>query len=401
MVKILFFCSKFPPQAGGAGIDAFHLGKDLSAEQHEIHVVCEHVQGLEKYEKLNDDYTVYRVKVPFLRNRGSGLYFIALCLGIFFKGTRIILQHHPDILHCHDTATGIAGLLTKFFTRIPTVFKFGGSMTYEYLCNTNKNGWDPALGENWAWEHGRGMAKVLLAIEKQFYLRFDRTYPIAQYLVDILKRHLAIDDKKIKLIHNGVDVDVIRKENFKEIKKDLGVRKYIFTGVRFVKYKGVHVLIEACKPILDKCDAHLVIAGSGPEEVSLKKLAGNNPRIIFTGNLPWDDNIRYVRSADMFVLPSFADKTPSCLMEALALEVPCIASDIDGVKELITPGGGLLVETDNPQLLAEKIEWMIQNPLEAQKMGQAGREYMISHFQWKMTRTNIKQLYHDLLGVNE
>lgn len=396
-MKVVFYCSKFPPQAGGAGIDAYQLGKDLSEEGHQVYVVCEHAPGLEKYTQLNHNFFVYRVKVPFITNRGSGLYFIALCFGIALKGIRLIFQKKPALLHCHDTATGIAGLISKFVTRKPTVFKFGGSMTYEYLCNANQNGWDPALGENWAWENSKGIAAVLLAIEKQYFMRFDRIYPIAQYLVDILKRHLQPADHKIRLIHNGVDVEKLKREYFNDIKSGLKIDRLIFAGVRFVKYKGIHILIEACLPILEKYKAHLVLAGSGPEEKKLRQLAGNNPRIIFAGNLPWEKNMRYVRSADIYVLPTFVDKTPSSLMEALALGTPCITSDIDGVRELITPGGGILVEPKNPVALREKIEWALENASQLKQMGETGRAFMIAEFQWKKTRESIKELYGDLL----
>jgi len=398
-VKFIFYCSKFPPQAGGAGIDAYNLGKDLSEEQHQVDVVCEHVPGLLKFEQLNEHYFVHRVRVPFIKNRGSGIYFIVLCLGIALKGIGLILRKKPDILHCHDTATGIAGLITKTVTRKPAIFKFGGSMTYEYLSNkANTNGWDPAVGESWPWEHGAGFTKILLAVEKQFFIRFDVIYPIAQYLVDLLKKHLKLTDAKIKLIHNGIDTDNIRKEHFKNIKENLQIRRMIFTGVRFAKYKGVHILIEACQPLLSKLDAHLVIAGAGPDEKILKQMSLGNSRIIFTGNLPWEENMNYVRSADVFVLPTLVDKTPSCLMEALALEVPCIASDIDGVRELITPGGGLLVAANNPHAMAEKITWVLEHPTEAREMGKIGRAFMIAEFQWKKTRESIKQLYWQLMN---
>ncbi len=399
-MKLIFYCSKFPPQPGGAGIDAYHLGLDLSNEGHTVFVVCEHAPGLKKFEQLNENYFVYRAGVPFIKNRGSGIYFIGLCLRIAMKGIRVIIKEKPDLLHCHDTATGIAGLITKLLTRKKTVFKFGGSMTYEYLCNSNKNGWDPAVGESWIWENKLGTASALRFVEKQFYLKFDRIYPIAQYLVDILKKYLHLSDEKLKLIHNGINTDEIVRGRFKTVEDKTRFPKLIYTGVRFVKYKGVHVLIEACKPILEKLDAHLVIAGSGPEEKKLRALAQNHPRIIFKGSLDWQENLRYVRSADVFVLPTLVDKTPSCLMEALSLETPCIASDINGVNELITPGGGLLVESNNPAALGQSISWMLTHPEEAETMGKKGREFMVAQFQWKMTRENIKALYSDLLNRN-
>ncbi|MBD3289333.1 glycosyltransferase [candidate division KSB1 bacterium] len=395
-MRFVFYCSKFPPQPGGAGIDAYYLGRDLSEDGHEVHVVCEHAPGLKKFEKLNDRYSIYRVAVPLIKNRGSGAYFLSLCAGIARRGIRVINKENIDIVHCHDTATGIAGLITKFITRKPTVFKFGGSMTYEYLCNSNMNGWDPAVGESWAWENSTGMAKSVLGIEKQFFIRFDKIYPIAQYLVDILKKHLDLPNGKVKLIHNGIDTKSIRKENFKNIKNDLKINKMIFTGVRFVKYKGVHVLIEACKPILQKLNAHLVIAGDGPERATLKKMAAGCENIIFSGNLSWEDNMNYVRSADVFVLPTLVDKTPSSLMEALAMETPCITSEIDGVRELIAPGCGITVEPNNSDALADKICWVLEHPDEAKKMGKRGREFIINEFRWDLTADKIKELYAEL-----
>ena len=395
-MKLLYYCSKFPPQAGGAGIDAYQLGKDLSQEGHQIFVVCEHAPGLKKFEKLNENYSVYRVSIPGL-NRGSGVYFVLLCLAIAWKGIRIVWREKPDILHGHDTATGISGLLTKWMTRIPVVFKFGGSMTYEYLCNNRPTGFEPINGENGAWSHPVGIGKWLLKIEKQFFKQFDRIYPIAQYLVDMLHQHIQLNPEKIHLIHNGVDVDKIQPKIFLPAVLPPGVKRYIFTGIRFVKYKGVHVLIDACQPILDDLDLHLIIAGSGPEEEALHKQAAGNPRIIFTGNLSWQENMSYVRSASVYVLPSFVDKTPSSLMEALALEAPCIASDIDGVKELVRPGAGMLVPPNQPEILSTKIRYLIEHPADDEEMGRQGRAFMVEDFRWEMTREKIRQLYFELL----
>ena len=394
-MKLLYYCSKFPPQAGGAGIDAYQLGIDLSHEGHQVFVVCEYAAGLKKFEKHNENYSVYRVSIPGL-NRGSGIYFILLCLAIAWKGIRIAWHEKPDVLHCHDTATGISGLLTKWITRLPVVFKFGGSMTYEYLCNDKPAGFDPVKGENAAWLHPVGIGKWLLKIEKQFFKQFDRIYPIAQYLVDMLHQHIQLGTEKIHLIHNGVDVDKIQPQNFLPAVLPPGVKRYVFTGIRFVKYKGVHVLINACLPILAELDAHLIIAGSGPEEDMLHEIAAGNPRVIFTGNLSWQENMSFVRSASVYVLPSFVDKTPSSLMEALALEAPCIASDIDGVKELIGPGGGILVTPNQPEMLSEKIRYLIEHPAEAAEMGRGGRKYIVENFRWELTREKIQQLYFQL-----
>lgn len=397
-MKIIIYCSKFPPLAGGAGKSAHYMGQFLNNAGHQVHVVCEHAPDLRAYERIDKNYHIYRVRVPFLKNRSSGIYFLLLCFAIALKGMKISFKIKPDIFHCFDTATAIAGLITKFFIKKPSIYYFGGSMTYEYMCNAdNKNGWDPVLGENYVWQNATGILKILFSIEKKFFLNNDRVYTVAEYLSVMLDQHFRLTFPRVRYIPNGIDTDLLKPENFKNIKSDSGFSKLIYVGVRLVKYKALDVLIAACQPILDEIDAHLIIGGSGPEEQNLKQLANGHPRIKFLGNLSWEQNIEYVRSADLFALPMLVDKTPNCVMEALSLQVPCITSDIEGVKELIPPGGGILIKPNDPELLREKIKWIFDHPNEAKLMGVKARAFMVDHFDWKITCQQVKDIYDELL----
>lgn len=397
-MKVMIYCSKFPPLAGGAGTSANYMGKYLSQQGHQVYVICEHAPGLKKHENFNDNFFIYRVRVPLLKNHNSGLYFLLLCITIAIKGIQISFKVKPDIFHFYDAATGVAGLITKFIIRKPSIYCFGGSMTYEYMCNAyHDNEWDPLLGENYVWENAKGALKILFSIEKRFFLNNDRVYTVAPYLSEMLEQHLRLTYPVVRYIPNGIDTERLRKENFRNIKNEFGYKKLIYVGVRLVKYKALDMLIKACLPILNEIDAYLVIGGTGPEETKLKRLANNHPRIKFLGNLSWDENIQYVRSADIFALPTLVDKTPNCVMEALSLEVPCITSDIDGVKELIPPDGGILVNPDDTDMLGQKIRWIIDHPDEARLMAAKAREFMVNKFDWKITCGQIKSIYDELL----
>lgn len=273
-------------------------------------------------------------------------------------------------------------------------------MTYEYLCNSLKDKWDPAVGEKGVWQNPQGIARYILWIEKKYFKCFDIIYAVAQYLVDMVQAHVNVNPQKIRMIHNGVKIDDLQQVNYTDIKAPLKIRRLIFTGQRFVKYKGLSTLIEACLPILEPLDAHLVIAGYGPEEKTLKKMAGENSRILFPGNLNWEDAMRYTHSADAYILPTLVDKTPNSLMEALALGTPCITTDIDGVKEMIGPGGGILVPPKNAVILREKIVWLLEHPEEAREMGKKGQQYVYENFRWEITRDKIKALYFELAAKN-
>ncbi|MDZ7375648.1 MAG: glycosyltransferase family 4 protein [candidate division KSB1 bacterium] len=395
-MKVIIYCSKFPPLAGGAGKSAHYLCQYLRTRGHQVYVLCEHAPGLKMIERVDDGYVIHRVKVPFMKNRGSGLYFLLLCLAIALKGIQISIKIKPDIFHFYDAATGIAGLITKFWYNKPSIYAFGGSMTYEYMCNSNlKNQLDPALGENHIWKNARGILKLILAIEKKFFFKNDRVYTAAQYLSDMLAQHWQLFYPKVRYIPNGIDTELLKRKNFEDIKTQLGYRFLIYVGVRLVKYKGLDVLIEACLPILDAIDAHLVIGGTGPEEQQLKQLANGHPRIHFLGNLSWEQNIQYVRSADLFVLPTLVDKTPNCIMEAIALEVPCITSDIAGVRELFPDHGGLLIKPNDPVLLREKIRWAFEHPEQVKIMARRARNFIVEQYDWKPICSKIEQLYFE------
>ncbi|MBN1155412.1 glycosyltransferase family 4 protein [candidate division KSB1 bacterium] len=402
-MKLIFYCSKFPPLAGGAGTNAHYMAKYLSNKGHQVHVVCEHIPGLKKEEQINQNYFVHRVSVPVIKNRGSGVYFLLLCLAVAFKGIRLIKREKPDILHLFDAATGIAGLFTKFMIpNIPSIYLFGGSITYEYMCNAYTNStWDPAKGENYVWRNARGVLKLLLFVEKQFFLRNDRVYTNAQYLSDMLAEHLNLGYPKVRLIYNGIDTGYLNRAHIEDIKEKYGFDRLIYVGVRFVKYKALHVLIEACKPLLEELHLHLVIAGDGPEEQHLKRMANGHPKILFLGNISWEENIKYVRSADVFALPTLVDKTPNCIMEALSLEVPTITTRIPGVEELITDGGGLLIEPNDVEALREAIRWVVEHPVQGREMGAIARQFMQTEFDWKVTCSRIEQIYTELVSEKE
>ncbi len=397
-MKVVIYCSKFPPLAGGAGKSAHYLCKYLSAKGHQVHVVCEHAPGLQKTEQVDDGYTIYRVKVPFIKNRGSGIYFLLLCLAIAMKGIKLSIKIKPDIFHFYDAATGIAGLITKLFIKKPSIYAFGGSVTYEYLCNASaKYKLDPDLGENYVWKHATGILKLILAIEKKFFFTNDRVYTAAEYLSEMLAQHWQLSYPKVRYIPNGIDTDLLKRENFGDIKAQSGYSYLIYVGVRLVKYKGLDVLIEACQPILDEMNAHLVIGGTGPEEQRLKLLANHHLRIQFLGNLSWEQNIQYVRSADLFVLPTLVDKTPNCIMEALSLEVPCITSNIQGVRELFPDNGGMLIEPNDPIALRQQIQWAYHHPDDIKIMARNARNFMIAYYDWKPICSKLEQLYFELL----
>ncbi len=123
--------------------------------------------------------------------------------------------------------------------------------------------------------------------------------------------------------------------------------------------------------------AHLVLAGAGPLMSGAKKLAqrlGVAARVHFLG-LRRDVPV-LIRSAKVVLLCSEQEGLPRSVMEALALEVPVVASDIRGTRELLEASGGYLYKLGDVGGLCRVTKWVLDHPLEAAATARAGRERM-------------------------
>jgi glycosyltransferase involved in cell wall biosynthesis len=135
----------------------------------------------------------------------------------------------------------------------------------------------------------------------------------------------------------------------------------------------------------------LTLVGMGPDEQSLRQYAEQldiSGQVHFTGAVDQDHILDYYKAADMFVLPSFAEGLPVVLMEAMAMEIPCITTAITGVPELIRSGlDGLLVPASDSEGLTQAILQLVQDPALRQQLGQAGRIRVLSDYDlYKNTR---------------
>jgi colanic acid/amylovoran biosynthesis glycosyltransferase len=160
----------------------------------------------------------------------------------------------------------------------------------------------------------------------------------------------------------------------------------ILTVGRLVPVKGQAVLLRALARMLqDGIDAELTIVGDGPLRASLETEAmelGIARRVRFAGRVGQDDILPFYESADIFALSSFAEGIPVVLMEAMATELPVVASRITAIPELVEDGrNGILVDARRDDQLADALVLLARDPQLRTEMGRAGREQVASRFQ--------------------
>lgn len=163
---------------------------------------------------------------------------------------------------------------------------------------------------------------------------------------------------------------------------------------RLTPAKGQHLLIDATERLAQqKRRVRLRLAGSGPDESSLREHAariGFPERVIFEGAVNQDRIRSLYAAADIFCLPSFAEGVPVVLMEAMAMGIPCVTTQITGIPELIRNGiDGLLVAPSGLDALVEALATLMDDPALRERLAASGRARILEHYD---LRRNVAEL---------
>jgi glycosyltransferase involved in cell wall biosynthesis len=190
----------------------------------------------------------------------------------------------------------------------------------------------------------------------------------------LMKLSPVVEWDKFEVSPLGVDSATFAPRPFREHPETF---ELICVG-RLVPAKGQHILLNAVHQLArDGRRLHLRLVGDGPDRASLEKMVnrhGLRDHVIFEGAVNQDRIRDLYRQADAFVLASFAEGIPVVLMEAMAMEIPCVTTFITGIPELIRDGlDGLLVPPSDVEALAGAIGQLMDDPVLRRELGQQGR----------------------------
>lgn len=208
------------------------------------------------------------------------------------------------------------------------------------------------------------------------------------------------------VVYNGVDPDLFHPL-FPDpaLKSRLGIEEGEFVVIyagRLVGWKGLQSLLEALSlDVLAKRAIKCLIIGGGPEEGRLRTLSkGLNleEKVKFLGVVPNRELPRYYALADVGIYPSIGEEAFGVsLVEAMASEVPVIATHLGGIPEVVGTDGccGLLVAPGDSRELAEGLVRLLEEPGLRKRMGWEGRERVLASFTWEKVCTRVL----DRLGI--
>jgi spore coat protein SA len=200
------------------------------------------------------------------------------------------------------------------------------------------------------------------------------------------------------IIANGADSSLF----YPEVQKGSNSKPIIAFAGRIVKEKGVHILLNAMRILLERrvdVEARIfggsAFGGSKPTPYLTDLEAAAPPNVKFMGYAASKDLARHLRTADVFCSPSIWNEPFAMVnLEAMASGLPVVTTRVGGVPEAFTEGGGVLVPPGSSVALANALESVIKNPELRERLSHEGRQAFLKRFTWNC----ISRQYHELAG---
>jgi glycosyltransferase involved in cell wall biosynthesis len=285
---------------------------------------------------------------------------------------RIVQELKPDILHAlHLTSYGFLGALSGFH---PFLLSVWGTDILEAPQLTPFH--------RWLTRHALARADAITATGLHLAVETTRYAPQA---------------KPVTVVPYGVDLD-----RFTPVDRPAGDRVIIGTAARLSPEKGLTYLLDAFKILHERYGdrLHLRIAGEGPDRAVLEQQVarlGLGGRVELSG---WLDHLQvpaFLAGLDIFALPSTWEGFGVAAVEASAMRLPVVASNIHGIPDAVLDGKtGLLVPPKDPPALAAALAGLLDDPPQRIRLGSAGHDFVAANYDWRENTSQMERLYERL-----
>ncbi len=298
-----------------------------------------------------------------------------------------------DVVHSHTWYANFPGHLAKLMHGVPHV------MTSHSL--------EPL--RPWKAEQlGAGYALSLFC-ERTAIEAADAVVAVSHAMgEDVLRAYPSVDPARVHVIHNGIDASEYRRDPATDVLERLGIDPgapaVMFIG-RVTRQKGISVLLDAAPDF--NPDAQLVLCAGAPDtpEIGAETRArvdalraGRRGVFWLEEMLPRQEVVQLLSHATVFVCPSVYEPFGLINLEAMACQLPVVASAVGGIPEIVVDGAtGWLVPPSDPGALAERVNAVLADPAGGRRMGEAGRQRVLDEFQWDVVADRTVALYEELM----
>ena len=378
MRRILIVSNHFFPYKGGLENFALEMGKGLLKKGIQVDVLTFNYNKLKDKEKIEG---MNVIRIPCISILGE-----TYSLPVFGKKYKTLIKE--VLLNKYDTLF----TNTRFFT-----ISFLGLIYSKILKKNNKNlkyihiehGNRYVIHSNpvvtmIAWLYDQTLGRIIFSSA-------DTVIGISKPCVDFSKR---LGAKKTTVIYNSIHTALFKKKKT-NLREKLGIKKdelVIINGVgRLIYAKGLQDTITATK---DMKNVVVITIGWGPYKEKLEAYAkANNVKTIFTGILNQKKVIEYLSIADIFINPSYSEGLPTCVLEAGAMGLPVIATDVGGTREIISnKDEGILFKPKDITEVKNNITLLSKNKKLRQKLGENIKKKIRNKFDWETSIKKIEEI---------
>jgi len=331
---------------------------------------------------------IRHIAVPMTRNFAPAADLLSL-----WRLYTVMCRERFTIVHTHTPKAGLLGQLAARMAGVPIV------------VNTL---------------HGFYFHEHTPAVQRRFWIAVEKVAArcsdviLSQNGEDVLTaiREGICSADRIEHLGNGIDVDrfdrarvpadVLERKG-RELGLPAGAPVVGFVG-RLVAEKGLPELLQAARLVLQRLPATRFLVVGPPDQTKSDALTadvaaecGVADACVFAGERR--DMPDLYGLMDVFVLPSHREGFPRSIMEASAMRVPCVATNIRGCREAVVPGrNGVLVPLGDVRRLADAITELLTDRDKARHMGEEGRRLALERFDERLVFGKVKAQYARLLG---
>lgn len=335
----------------------------------------------EQLDELKDKYGFATYAIPMARHIS-----ILGDIKSLFQMIKVFRKERPQMVHSLTPKAGLICMMAAWLTRVPVrVHMFTGLV----------------------WPTSKGLKrKILMATDWLTCAWATHVIPEGQGVLNDLKNG-GITKKPMKVLGYGnvmgVDLERFDPSRFADVRKDENTFTFIFVG-RITGDKGINDLVEAFVKLNEKHpDTRLVLVGGYESDLdplkpeTLQKIESCKA-IDACGPKYGDDLLMEYMKADCFIMPSYREGFPNTVMEAGAMGLPSIVTDINGSREIIVDGeNGLIVPPQTVQPLYDAMERMMNDKELREKMQQNARPMIASRFEKNFVQGCLMEFYDEVL----
>ena len=250
-----------------------------------------------------------------------------------------------------------------------------------------------------------GRDPSFLSITKFGIEQSDAVTSISRYLRDATNETFCTGCS-IDVIYNFIDIDYYQRRSNPELKRRIAPRdeKIILHISTFRPVKRITDCVEILAQIRNAHSdpVRLIMCGDGPERAGAEALAerlGVSGSIDFVGKRPQHEIRDYLSEADLLLLPSLTESFGLAALEAMACEVPVVATRVGGMPEVVEEGGcGYLFEVGDINGMAKAACVILSDETERHRLGRRGRKIAISRFASEIIIPQYENLYKRVKG---